>query len=150
MENSKTLADFHKEQAIACFNKTWDLIDLNERTEQDTLNMIHCAHASRYHWGEVGAPLHWERGEWQISKVYSLAGNGESALYHAKACLSICETENITDFDITFAYEAMAKAYKLLGITEQFEYYKSLAYKSLDNIVEQNNKDYALAELNKL
>lgn len=150
MENSKTLADFQKEQAIYCFNKTWDLIDLNERTEQDNLNMIHCAHASRYLWGEVGTPLHWERGEWQISKVYYLTGNAESALYHAKACLTICEIENIADFDITFAYEAMANAYKLKGNTEMFQHYKSLAFESLDNIAEQSNKDYALSELNKL
>lgn len=65
----KQLAEFHKQQAIECFNKTWDLIDLSPRTSQDDLDMVHRAHASRYHWGIVGEPLHWERGEWMIAKV---------------------------------------------------------------------------------
>lgn len=53
--------------------------------------MIHCAHTSGYLWGEVGKPINLERGEWQISKVYALLGQGERALFHGKECLRICE-----------------------------------------------------------
>jgi len=41
--------------------------------------MIHAAHASRFHWGEIGKPINLGRGEWQISRVYSVLNRPESA-----------------------------------------------------------------------
>ena len=31
--------------------------------------MIHAAHASRYHWSQVGTKANLARGEWQVSRV---------------------------------------------------------------------------------
>ena len=146
----KTLKEFQKEQAVNCFNKTWDYIDLETRTEEDDLNMIHTAHASRFLWGQVGEPVNFERGEWQISKVYNILKKGDSALYHAKSCLRICEENNIKDFDIVFAYEAMAQAYKILGDEALVEDYKKKAYDALPSIEDEGNREYAKAELDKI
>lgn len=146
----KSLKDFQKEQAIACFNQTWDYIDKTDRTPEESLEMIHCAHTSRYLWGQIGEPLNFERGEWQISKVYYLLGKGEQALYHAQACLKICEDNNIADFDIVFAYEAMANAYKILGKMDEMATYKSKAFDNLDSIEDEGNRSYAQSELEKI
>lgn len=146
----KTLQEFQKEQAISCFNETWDYIDNNSRTEEDDLNMIHSAHTSRYLWGQVGEPLNFQRGEWQISKVYALLNKGEQALYHAAAGLKICEKHHIKDFDIVFAYEAMATAHKILGNNEQVELYKKRAYDTLPQIEDDGNRNYAQSELDKI
>lgn len=146
----KSLAEFHKKQAIDCFNQTWDLIDLTDRTPQQDLEMAHKAHTSRYHWGIVGQPLHWERGEWLISKVYYLLGSGERALAHAKACHDICVDQSIGDFDITFAYEALANAYKLLDQPELAKQYKQFGLDSLAGIENEADRSYAEAEINKI
>jgi len=74
--------------------------------------MIHAAHASRYHWGKIGAPVNFARGEWQISRVYSILKRFEAALYHAQRCLEICKGNKIGDFDLAYAYEALARAGK--------------------------------------
>lgn len=150
MADKMTLKEFQKKQAIDCFNKTWDLIDKADRSNEETLEMIHSAHASRFLWGQVGEPLNFERGEWQISKVYYLTGNGERALYHGQACLQICEDNDIKDFDIVFAYEALANAYKLLNDQENLEKYKKLAFDGLDGIEDKGNREYAESELNKI
>ena len=42
--------------------------------------MLHAAHASRFHWGEVGEPVNFARGEWQISRVYAVLGRPEPAI----------------------------------------------------------------------
>ena len=76
--------DIHKKLAIDAFNKTWSLIDKKDKTQEEIDEMIHMAHASRYHWGKIGQPIHFERGEWQISRVYSLIGQPEAALYHPR------------------------------------------------------------------
>lgn len=150
MDTIKTLDEFQKEQAIACFNKTWEYIDKVDRTPEETLEMIHTAHASRYLWGQVGKPLHFERGEWQISKVYFTAGHGERALYHGKACLKICQDHDIKDFDIAFAYEAIANAYKLLDDQEQVSKYKDLAFACLEGIKDDGDREYTESELKKI
>lgn len=146
----KNLAEFHKQQAIDCFNTTWDLIDLTERTPEQELDMLRRAHASRYHWGFVGEPLHFERGEWLISKAYALIGEGSRALAHAMACHSICTDEGIGDFDLTFSYEALSKAYKLLGEDALAMQYKQFALDSLAGIANDNDRTYAEAEVHKL
>lgn len=142
--------DTHKKLAIETFNKTWDYIDLKERSKEDTLDMIHLAHTSRYHWGFAGTELHKGRGEWQISRVYSVAKLGESALLHAEAYLDICLKNDYKDWDIAFAYEAMAFAYKILNNIELMNDYKQKGIVSLSQIKEKGDRDYAETELNKI
>lgn len=137
----------HKKMAVDCFNSTWDLIDKADRDEADTLKMIHMAHASRYHWGEIGTPLEWSRGEWQISRVYALAGLGESALYHGKHALNYCLENSIGDFDLAFAYEAIARAYSVLANDAEKQTYKLKAEEASKGIEKNENLDYFLSEL---
>ena len=140
----------HKEQAISCFNATWDLIDKKTRSPEEALTMIHLAHASRYHWGVVGTPTHFTRGEWQISRVYSILGLGESALFHGKQALRYCIENEIADFDLAFAYEALARAYGVLGDETHKNLYLEMARTSAEGIQDQGNKDYLLSELSSL
>ena len=63
--------------------------------------MIHAAHASRYHWGEVGDDVHLARGEWQCARVYSVLGRAEPALWHARRCVELAEADpNREDWDL--------------------------------------------------
>jgi len=75
--------DQHRSEAISLFNKTWELIDLKERTFDQQLEMIRTAHASRYHWGIAGDFVNWSRSDWQISRVYAVLGEGKNALKYA-------------------------------------------------------------------
>jgi len=137
--------NWHKKEAIENFNSTWDLIDKTNRTHEDNIRMIHMAHASRYHWEHIGEPVNLARGEWQISRVYSLLDMAESALLHAEESLRICEENGIEDFDLAFAYEAMARAYSLLNDSYHKELY--LNHASNIEISDQENRDYLISEL---
>jgi hypothetical protein len=109
--------------------------------------MIHAAHASRYHWGVVGEAINFARGEWQISRVYSILGFGEAALRHAEYCLNWCEGESIGAFDLAFAHEAMARAYKVLDDPEQQEQHKRIAQTIGEEIDDEENKEWLNANL---
>ena len=52
----------HKKYAIDTFNQTWQLLDKTVRTEEEDKRMVHAAHASRFHWCEVGTSIHAKRG----------------------------------------------------------------------------------------
>lgn len=137
----------NKKLAVDCFNGTWELIEKTERNEADTLKMIHMAHASRYHWSDIGTPTEWSRGEWQISRVYSLANLGESALYHGKHALKYCLENDIADFDLAFAYEAIARAYAVIGNDVEKQIYLAKANAASVGIEKQANRDYFMTEL---
>ena len=126
MENL-SINEWHKKEAIENFNHTWDLIDKKDRTEDDNLNMIHSAHASRFHWGKIGTSLNFARGEWQISRVYTLLGMSESALYHGEKSLVYCLENHIGDFDLAFAYEAIARAHMIRKDQDNMQKYIDLA-----------------------
>jgi hypothetical protein len=144
----------HEKMAKECFNKTWDLLEKSDRTDEEDNEMVHTAHASRYHWGVLvangkGKPVNLQRGEWQIARVYSVLIRTEPALYHAKLCLKLTEDNDIGDFDLGFAYEAMARALASNGDKEGFEKYFKLAEEAGNKIKDKGDRDYFFEDLNK-
>ena len=103
--------------AVGLFNYTWTLLETSNRSREQDDEMIHAAHASRYHWGEVGEAVNLARGEWQVSRVYATLGRAEPALYHARRCVEIHEAnaDGREDWDLGSAYEAMARACAVAG-----------------------------------
>ena len=146
-EKKYTEQEWHKRAAVTLFNLVWSLLDKKERTKQEDDKMVHAAHASRFHWGEIGTSVEFERGEWQISRVYSVLKRSQSALYHAETCLGICKENNIGDFDIAFAYEAMARAHAVAGDKSDCEKYIKLAKEAGEQIEKKEDKDLFFGDL---
>ena len=91
-----TKKEWHIKMAAALFNHTWSLMDKKQRSKEEDDEMVHAAHASRYHWGQrvsfgEGKPVNLGRGEWQISRVYAVLKNPKQARYHAQRYLDICK-----------------------------------------------------------
>jgi DNA-binding transcriptional MerR regulator len=127
--------------AADLFNHTWTLLEKPDRTTAEDDEMIHSAHASRFHWGEVGEPVNLARGEWQCARVYSVLGRAEPALYHARRCLEINEAAGSADWDIAAAYEGMARAYLAGGDAEQVAHWKARAIAALDGIADRDDRE---------
>lgn len=109
--------------------------------------MILAAHASRYHWGLAGTALHLARGEWQISRVYAVLKRDEPAMYHARRSLELCKENGFGDFDLAFAYEALARATSVAGEKQSVSEYLALAKDAGEIIAEKDDKDYFFSEL---
>jgi hypothetical protein len=101
--------------AVDLFNEVWRLMEHPARDASVDDRMLHAAHASRYHWGEVGEPVNLVRGEWQCSRVYAVLGRPEPAAWHARRCLELCQEHDIADFDLAYAYEALTRAARIAG-----------------------------------
>jgi hypothetical protein len=142
-----TEQELHRKFAVDLFNRAWDLLDQEDRTPEDADTMIHAAHASRFHWGEIGTPLEYARGEWQISRVYAVLDRPQAALYHAQRCLDLCQANEIGDFDLAFAYEALARAYAVAGDMAKSGDYTELAVQAAKQIEDAGNREYFESEL---
>ena len=135
--------------AADLFNNTWTLLEKADRTPAEDDEMIHSAHASRYHWGEVGVgeQVNLARGEWQCSRVYAVLRRAEPALWHARRCVAINEAGGHADWDIASAYEAMARAYLTAGDLAEMAAWKAKATAALDGIADADDRDLIEGDL---
>lgn len=146
-DKALTMSEWHRKEAVTNFNAAWDLMDRKDRSNEEDILMIHTAHASRFHWGAIGTPLEFSRGEWQISRVYSVLVLPESALLHGLYCLDLCLSNDIGDFDLAFAHEAVARAQTLAGNQEEARKHHGLAVHAAEGIKSPEDRDYFLSEL---
>ena len=114
--------------AIDLFNHVWRLLDLETRTVEQDDAMVHAAHASRWHWGQVGGPEQWAVGEWQCSRVYAVLGRPEQARQHAQRCLDLSGQDGVDAFVAASAHEALARAYAVAGDLDAARAERDLAY----------------------
>jgi hypothetical protein len=139
-----------KQLAAELFNRTWTLLERTDRTAEDDAAMIHTAHASCYHWLQVGEPVNAVRGEWQCSRVYAVLGRAEPALFHATQALAWCEANHIGDFDLAFCYEALARAHAVAGDGDEARGWAELARLACDDIAEDDARVLVLADLDSI
>ena len=138
--------------AVDLFNHAWSLLRLPERTPEQDDELIHAAHASRHHWAEVGTAANLARGEWQVSRVYATLGRAEPALHHAERCLDRClaHAEDMEQFDLPYAYEALARAHTISGDRAQAEHYLALARQTGAKIEDADDRELLVADLDAL
>lgn len=132
----------HKHFAVSCFNAIWPLLEKGaNRSESENRAMVHLAHASYYHWTQVGEPVHFQRGKWMLARVYTVLADKIQALYYAQQCLALTEKHHLKDFDLAYAYEAMARAYALNGDESNFKDYYHLAEEAAKAIAGEKDRE---------
>ena len=122
-EKRFTLNEAQLEFAKKINGLVWTLLEKPDRSNAEDWEMLPASHASLYHWLQVGTGLHHQRGEWLVSPVRTVLGNGNEAVVHADRCLELKEYYNnlMEDFDFAFAYESAAGANALAGNSKDAE-----------------------------
>jgi len=141
------IAGGERQLAVDLFNGVWRLLEKEDRGVEDDDRMLHMAHASRYHWGQVGEPVNRSRGEWQCSRVYSVLGRSEPALHHARRGLEICQANGIGDWDLAYAYESLARAHAVAGDKDQARAWTEQALAAAEDIAEDEDRELVLTDL---
>jgi hypothetical protein len=142
-------ATTRRKLAADLFNCVWTHLETANRTPEQDDEMLHAAHASRYHWGEpgVGEPVHLARGEWQVSRVYAVLGRPEPALWHARRCLALAEQHDLSPFDLGAANEAIARAHLAAGDLAEVATWKTRAAAVLDQIEDPDDREILEGDL---
>lgn len=150
-ENKLTREEFHKRTAVETNNEIWPVLDAENPTKTQLENALHMAYTSRYHWGKVGTAVNAMRAEYMITRVYSAMKRGEPAIFHAKRGLEIGQKnqDKIEDWDLAFAYEAMARAQCVAGDKSECNKYYDLAQDAISKIKNPEDKKVCQGELDK-
>lgn len=106
--------DAERRLAIDLFNDTWTLLDQPERTPADDERMIAMAHASLFHWSNVGTASNRAIGHWQIARVYAVLGHAEESLFHAERCHALTDAD-APAWQRASALEGVARAHLVAG-----------------------------------
>ena len=141
--------DGETERRVAAdlFNLVWRLLDQEERTADDDDAMVHAAHASCHHWSRVGTAENRVRGEWQCSRVYAVLRRPEPALHHAQRCVDLCRGHGIGDFDLAFAYEAMARAHAVAEDYAAAATWLRQAEEAAAHVVDAEDREILLSDI---
>ena len=142
--------DVQRRLGIDLFNRAWTLM---EEPNRDPDELLHCAHASAYHWMQGGGTTaNRARSEWLCSRVYSILGRPEPALHHAKRCVELVESapSEMEEWDLPGAYEAMARAHLTAGDQTEAARYKSLGLEAIAKVTDEDDRKPIQADLDSL
>jgi hypothetical protein len=129
--------------------QTWNLLSKANRTNQEDVRMVNFAKASLYHWklSSKFEPVNDQRGEWMISRVHAVLGKGDDALRHANETMRLTNEHGFKDFDLAYAYEAMARSYAALKNEASFSEFYSKAKNAAKLINDSKDKKYFIDDL---
>lgn len=137
--------------ASGLYNDVWRLMELPDRTPEQSDAMLHAAHASRHHWAAVGGPVNLARGEWLCARVYSVLGRAEPAVWHARRCLELAmESEGREDWDVPGAQEALARAYLTAGNRDEARRWAKLGLASVAAVANREDREPIEKDLREL
>lgn len=129
-----------RQLAIDLFNRVWTLLEQPGRSTEDDDRMVHAAHASRYHWGQVGGPEQVAIGEWQCARVYSTLGRAEPALHHARRCVAVVTAADVPVWLVASAHEGLTRAYAVAGNREEARREHTVTVALLEQITDPEDR----------
>jgi len=139
----------HETLAKQINGEVWSLLEKPDRTAEEDERLVMAAHASAYHWLHVGSAVHRQRGEWMLAHVHTVLSREAQARHHARRCLALTETfaAEMKDFDLAYAYEAVARAEALGGEGDTARRYLQLAEAQGARIADKEDRTIFLADL---
>ena len=111
----------HHYMGIEMNIQTWNLLGKEDRNEKDDFRMLNFAKSSLYHWPKSPKfePINEQRAQWLVSHVYAILGKGDQAMRYAEKTIRITKKHGFNDFDLAYAYEALARAHAAAGNKEE-------------------------------
>ena len=140
-------AERRRLDAIAAFNRAWELIDSADRTSDDDDEMLAAAFASRYLWDSIGGDEQRAIGDWQIGHVASLLGYADLALGRARRALERATQNGWTDWRLASCYEGMARAQATAGNLAERDRFVLAARAVLAGLDDPDDKELIASQL---
>ncbi|MCU0519706.1 MAG: hypothetical protein MUF84_03295 [Anaerolineae bacterium] len=137
-----TLDEAHLAFAKQANGEVWSLLDKADRSADEDHAMVVAAFASLYHWRAVGQAVHHQRGEWLIAHVFTVLGDVRPAVAYAERCMATTEAHRgqMTDFDLAYAYEGLARAHALAGRDQDARHYLAEAMRAGSEILDPDDR----------
>ncbi len=131
-DNVNAREQIRREVAADLFMDVWAMFEIDRTPEEDD-KLLSAAHAYCYHWGEIGTQFDIARANWLLSRTYIELDRPQEGLLYAEKCLKIAQSNDVGEFALACAYEAMARAASSIGNVETAQEWVS----KVENIAER-------------
>ena len=101
--------EWHQRFAASCNNRAWDLATQARSKAQDR-EMLDAAHASAWHWSQIGTELHRMRAQLLVAEVHALLGMGPSAYVLADEAREYFLSRETPDWEVALTHAVHAHA----------------------------------------
>jgi hypothetical protein len=139
--------DEHRALGVELYNTTWELLEGGAAPDV----VIDTAHASAFHWSHAAGATtaNRARSQWLCSHVYAVVGRPEPALHHAEQCLALVQdaSDEMDDFDLPGAYEALARAHAVAGHNEEARRFLELGRAETAKIADAEDREHLESQL---
>jgi uncharacterized protein YndB with AHSA1/START domain len=107
----------HRQRGIETTNAVFELLGRPTLDADERADLVDMAHAARWHWRHAAGAteVNGLRADYLCARAHSWVGNGAEALRHAEQCLARTQAASLTDFDLAYAHEAVARAFACTG-----------------------------------
>ena len=105
----------HRQLGVETYNRCWELLETQDRTGDEDLELLRTAFASRYHWSCVAHVPQAIMGDWMISRAAAATGEGHLALRYARLAYDAAAANSVEDWLLASSAEGLARAYASLG-----------------------------------
>ena len=139
--------DTERQLARQLFNRTWELIESQDRTAEQDQMMLVTACAAYLHWDAVGTEENRAIANWQIAHVASLLGYGDLALSHATSALGRVRAAGLPAWLHASALEALARAHAAAGNQAQRDSYLKQAIEAVAVVVDAEERQLISAQI---
>jgi hypothetical protein len=131
---------WHRRFAMSCNNRAWDL-STEVRTPAQDREMLNAAHASAWHWEQVGSELNRMRATLLLAEVHALLGMGSSALMLAETMREYFTNRETPDWEIAFTHTIYAHAAHAAGrLAEYREAYRQ-ATAAIGSVAKEDDRN---------
>ena len=134
--------DEHRALGVELYNTTWELLEGGAAPDA----AIDTAHASAFHWSHAAGATaaNRARSQWLCSHVYAVLGRPEPALYHAERCLALVQgtPDEMEEFDLPAAYEALARAHAVAGRSEEARRFLAVGRAEISTIADAEDREH--------
>jgi 8-oxo-dGTP diphosphatase len=130
--------------AVAAFNRAWDLIDLDDRSDEQARDMFATACASRALWSDIGSDENLAVADWQVAHAASLIGWADVALEFAAAAERRARSASLPVWLQASTCEGLARAHAVAGDEAGYRRWRDQAERLLADV--DNDDDRTVVE----
>jgi len=136
-------AERERQHALKCNNRAWEL-STRSRTPAEDREMLDAAHASAWHWAQVGTELNRMRATMLLAEVHAALRFGVSALKYAEEMRAYFLEHGAPDWELAFTHAVYAHAAHAAGRLDEHRMAHAQAEAALEAVKGEENRAIVL------
>jgi hypothetical protein len=137
----------HRAIGVKTYNRCWELLETEHRTNEQDTELLTNAFTSRFHWSFVGGPEQFALSYWMISRAFAALGEGHLAVRYGEMANDIAQGDGLPDWLVASTAEGLARAYAAQGDTSARRQWSEVARERIAAIADKDDRELIASQL---